>query len=48
MLVASSWRGGSATLRSVGDVGALGQAVERLLDDLHRLVDLGEAHAKRS
>ena len=33
MLVASSWRGGSAYLRFVGDVRALGQAVERLVDD---------------
>jgi hypothetical protein len=30
-------------LAVVGDVGALGQPVERLLDDLHRLVHLGHA-----
>ena len=30
-------------LAVLGDVRALGQPVERLLDDLHRLVDLGEA-----
>ena len=28
------------------DVRALGQAVERLVDDLHRLVDLSDAHGK--
>ena len=31
-------------LAVVGDVRALGQAVERLADDLHRLLHLGQAH----
>ena len=31
-------------LAVLGDVWPLGQPVERLIDDLHRLVDLGEAH----
>src|SRR5205085_6678131 len=29
-----------------GDVGSLGQSVKRLLDDLHRLVELGQADAE--
>ena len=41
--VASSWRGGSATLRSSVMYGPSGRPVERLVDDLHRLVDLGQA-----
>ena len=39
-----AWR--QRDLAVLGDVRSLGQAVERLLDDLHRLVDLGEAHGE--
>jgi hypothetical protein len=31
-------------LAVLSDVRPLGQPIERLLDDLHRLVDLGQAH----